>query len=205
MSSQQPLSDDYYHKQRRSLLRKKTRAGWGVGISSAMTAGGLYYMAAPAAVSAYGYHKSGGNLDDLEQIMAQRGIKPRSRDRLASFLIGTTEKAMISALTLGHSEALFLDGCTGQSFTEMNLHVEDHSASSGFNEVMNTPVDAAKQSMGYTEGDAFDPTVFAVVGGTAAAMEIATAKVGDAAANRRNQYQAGESQQAALQRMGVRR
>lgn len=207
MPSQQPLSDEYFHKQRRSLLRKKTRAGWGVGVSGAMTAGGLYYMAAPAAVAAYGYKKSGDTLDNLEQIMAERGIKPRSRDKLASFLIGTTEKAVLSAMFLGHGEAMCLDG---NFHLNGNLHgvtheVLEHSASSGVNEFMNAPVDVAKGAVQYKDGASLTPTTFAVVGGTAAAMEYATVKVGDAGANARNKRMAGESQQAALRRMGVQR
>jgi hypothetical protein len=200
MSKQQPLSEAVFHKQRRSLLRKKTRAGWGVGISGVMSVSGLPYMAVPAGIAAYGYHNSGATLEDLEQIMAAHGIKPRSRDRLTSFLTGTAEKLALSAVLLGHDEALCLNGVFGLDLAELNQEVMEHSASGEVNEFYNGPVEFAQDVVG--EGAGIVPTMV-VVGGTAGAVEYATGRLGDAGSNMRNKMQTGESQEALWQRMGV--
>ncbi|KAF1364942.1 hypothetical protein EJ07DRAFT_151362 [Lizonia empirigonia] len=204
MSNHHTLPDASFHQQRRSLLRKKTRAGWGIGISGAMCASGLYYMAAPAGVAAYGYKKSGDTLEDLEQMMAERGIKPRNRDKLASFLTGTAEKLAISVVLLGHGEALCLDGQFGLDLAHLNDEVMDYSGSGAANEIYNTPVDFVKESVCYQDG-VHDPSGTMVVGVAAGATEYATNKIGDASSNLRYQFQTGESQQARLQRMSVRR
>lgn len=207
MSNQQPLSQGALHKQRRSLLRKKARAGWGVGISGAMFVGGLYYMAVPGGIAIYGYKQSSNRLQDLEQRMVECGIKPRSRDKLTSFLTGTAEKLAISALTLGHSESFLLDGQfgLGGNLDDVTHEFLEHSGSGTINEVFNMPVDAAKDAVGYVDGDPVDIEIMTVVGGTAAAVEYVTNRVGLVGANTRSKIETGESQEEVLRRLGVRK
>ena len=193
-----------YHKQRRSLLRKKTRAGWGIGISSAMTAGGLIYMAGAVAVAAYSYDKSDDALEDLERIMSERGIKPRSRDKLASFVVGTAEKAALTVALLGHSEAACLDGIFGTGLDEFRTgEVMQHSVSGYANNMFNAPIDYVQQEVGYDVSPGLANTF--VVGVTAAAVEHGSGRLGDVASNGRNKYETGESQEEALRRMGISR
>jgi hypothetical protein len=98
-----------------------------------------------------------------------------------SFLIGTTEKAAISAVTLGQSETACLDGFfqTQRDFSSLNNGVTVHDSSGAANKVYNMPVDSVQQAAGYhqlsTDG------------------------------NVRNKMQRGESRQAALQRVGMRK
>jgi hypothetical protein len=193
-----------YHKQRRSLLRKKTRAGWGIGISSAMTAGGLVYMAGAVAVAAYSYDKSDDTLEDLERIMSERGIKPRSRDKVASFVVGTAEKAALTVALLGHSEAACLDGIFGTGLDEFRTgEVMQHSVSGYANNMFNAPIDYVQQEVGYNVSPDLANTF--VVGATAAAVEYGSGRLGDVASNGRNKYETGESQEEALRRMGISR
>jgi hypothetical protein len=174
-----------------------------------MTASGLYYMAVPAGVAAYGYKKSGETLEDLEKIMAARGIKPRGRDRLASFLIGTTEKLAISAVTLGQSEAACLDGYFGlkyslDNFEHLNGEVLSHDGSEGANLLVNMPVDFAQNAVHYEPGsvDISENVAMAVAAGL---TEYGMNKTGDAGSNARHKIETGQSQQAIWQDMGVRR
>ncbi|KAF1930723.1 uncharacterized protein M421DRAFT_418207 [Didymella exigua CBS 183.55] len=209
MSHQRSISEADFHKQRRSLLRKKTRAGWGVGLSSAMTASGLYYMAVPAGVAAYGYKNSGDTLEDLEQIMAARGIKPRSRDRLASFLIGTTEKLAISAVTLGQSEAACLDGYFGlknniDNLAHLNTEVLSHDGLKGANLLVNMPVDFVQHTVHY-ESSSHDVSDNLAMAAAAGVTEYGLNKMGDAGSNARCKVETGQSQHAMWQGMGVRR
>lgn len=159
-------------------------------------------MAGAAVVSASGYEKSGDTLEDLERMMVERGIKPRSRDKLASFLTGTAEKFTLTAVLLGHDEALLLNGQWGLDLTHLNNEVLDHSGSAGANEIVNKPTSFVMDVVGYKKAQTLPATT--AVGAAAAATEYATGKLGDAGANWRYQAQAGESQQAMLQRMGVR-
>jgi len=193
-----------YHKQRRSLLRKKTRAGWGVGISSVMTPA-LPYMIGAAAVAAYSYCQSDDILEDLEQMMAERGIKTRSRDKLTSFVVGTVEKAALTVALLGHSEAACLDGVFGTNLDGFrNAEVMQHSVSEQANDMFNAPVDRVQDEVDF-DRDPFGVANNVAVGATAAAVEYGSGRMGDAASNMRNQYRTGESQEDTLQRMGVSR
>lgn len=190
-----------YHKQRRSLLRKKTRAGWGVGISSVM-APGLPYMLGAAAVAAYSYCQSDDTLEDLEQMMAERGIKTRSRDKLASFVIGTAEKAALTVALLGHSEAACLDGVFETNLDGFrNAEVMQNSMSGNANEIFNAPVDYVQEQVGYEPFESNGVTSTVAVGASAAAMEYASGRIGEAASNMKNKHETGESQKATLQRM----
>lgn len=209
MSQQQYIPEADFHKQRRSLLRKKTRAGWGVGLSGTMTASGLYYMVVPAGVAAYGYKKSGKTLEDLEKIMAAQGIKPRNRDKLASFLIGTTEKLAISAVTLGQSEAACLDAYFNlngnlDNFTHLNLEVLDHGGLEGANMIVNMPVELVNDAVGYAH-HSLDVSDNAAMAAAAGLTEYGMGKMGDAGSNVRHKMETGQSQQAKWQEMGVRR
>lgn len=209
MSHQRSISEADFHKQRRSLLRKKTRAGWGVSLSGAMTASGLYYMAVPAGVAAYGYKKSGETLEDLEQIMAAQGIKPRSRDKLASFLIGTTEKLAISAVTLGQSEAACLDAYFNlnrnlDNFAHLNAEMMSHDGSEGANVLVNMPVGIVDEAVGYNPGS-LDVSNNVAMAAAAGMTEYGMGKMGDAGSNARHKIETGQSQQAKWQDMGVRR
>lgn len=194
-----------YHKQRRSLLRKKTRAGWGMGISSVMTPG-LPYMAGAVAVAAYSYCQSDDTLEDLERMMAERGIKTRNRDKLASFLVGTAEKAALTVALLGHSEAACLDGVFSTDLACFRAdEVMQHRVSEDTNKMFNAPVDYVQEQVGYEPFESNGVASTTIVGASAAAVEYASGRVGDATSNMRNRYQTGESQEAALQRMGVSR
>jgi hypothetical protein len=192
-----------YHKQRRSLLRKKTRAGWGMGISGVMTPG-LPYMAGAVAVAAYSYCQSDDTLEDLERMMAERGIKTRSRDKLASFLVGTAEKAALTVALLGHSEAACLDGVFSTDLACFRANeVMQHSVSEDTNKMFNAPVDYVQEQVSYEPFESNGVASTIIVGASAAAVEYASGRVGDAASNMRNKYETGESQEAALRRMGV--
>jgi hypothetical protein len=194
-----------YHKQRRSLLRKKTRAGWGMSISSVMTPG-LPYMAGAVAVAAYSYYQSDETLEDLEQMMAERGIKTRSRDKLASFMVGTVEKAALTVAFLGHSEAACLDGVFSTDLACFRAdEIMQHSVSGDANKMFNAPLDYVQEEVGYRPFESNGVASTMTVGASAAAVEYASGRVGDAASDVRNKYETGESQEAALRRMGVSR
>jgi hypothetical protein len=92
----------------RSNVRQRTRASLGTAISTGLTGSGLYYMAAPAAVAAYGLHQAGKTKEQLEDIMKQHGFKARKRDKLSGFLVGSAEKMALSFLLLGHDELAWL-------------------------------------------------------------------------------------------------
>ncbi|KAH7096084.1 hypothetical protein FB567DRAFT_587358 [Paraphoma chrysanthemicola] len=92
----------------RSNVRQRTRAGLGTVISTGLAGSGLYYMAAPAAVAAYGHHQAGKTKEQLQDIMRQHGFKARKRDKLSGFLVGSAEKMALSFLLLGHDEIVWL-------------------------------------------------------------------------------------------------
>jgi hypothetical protein len=167
-----------------------------------MTAGGLVYMAGAVAVAAYSYEKSEDTLEDLERIMSERGIKPRNRDKLASFVVGTAEKAALTVALLGHSEAACLDGIFGTGLDEFWAgEVMQHSVSGYANTMFNAPVEYVQQEVGYNVSHSLANTL--VVGASAAAVEYGSGRLGDAVSNERNKYETGENQEDALRRMGI--
>lgn len=109
-------------------------------------------MAVPAGTAAYSYKKSGDTPEDLERIMAERGIKSRGRDRLARFLIGITENFAIPPVTLGQSEALCLKGVFGFHGELASLNEESRRLKRS-QCVVNTPVEAAQQLVDYHNED----------------------------------------------------
>jgi hypothetical protein len=172
-----------------------------------MCVAGLYYMAVPGGIAVYGLKKSGDELKNIERYMLEHNITPRNRDRLVSLCRGTVEKLTISALTLGHSEAFFLDGQLGLggNLGGITHEVLDHNASAGFNGMVNIPVDMAKDFVDYADGDPFSFEAVAVIGTTAAVVEHATNRAGSAGRNWQTKRATCESQQAMMQGFGARR
>jgi hypothetical protein len=108
MPSPSGVSNHALSQAYRQNTRQRTRAGLGTVISAGLAGSGLYYMAAPALVAGYGLNKSLQTKKQIEQLMRERGMRKRTRDKLAGILVGSAEKMALSFLLLGHDELAWL-------------------------------------------------------------------------------------------------
>lgn len=187
MSNVRKMSDEELRREYRSATRQNTRAGLGAFQSSMMASVGLFYMAIPAGMATYGSYQSNKRMEILEAEIRRRGLGHLYRDWFSSRLIGAAEKAVTSALFLGHDEVCYTVDYIGMGnhLEEVSKEVGNHSITEGVNKAVNAPVDGVKDYFGYDLRGPVDVSNEIAIGVAAGAVEVVTNRTGQVGADMR--------------------